>query len=67
MQKKFYSNDFVFCDKERMGKIEGGEERFNKKTPVSPPFARIYILCQYINLIIQISFIDENFIILTVK
>ena len=58
MPKKFYLNKFVFSDKERMGKIEGGEERFNKKTPVSPPFARIYILYQYINLIIQISTID---------
>ncbi|MDH7517682.1 MAG: hypothetical protein QHH19_05000 [Candidatus Thermoplasmatota archaeon] len=61
MLKKFYLNELIFSDdgdKERMGKIEGGEERFNKKTPVSPPFARIYIIYQYINLIIQISTID---------
>jgi len=42
-----------------MGEDEGGEERFNKKTPISPPFTNIYIVCEYINFIIQISFFSN--------
>jgi len=44
-----------------MGKIEGGEERFCKKSIISP-IRRTYIEDWYINLIIVLSTIDEQFL-----
>jgi len=52
------------CNEERMGKIEGGEERFLKKILIISPIHKIYIRKEYINLIIQFSFIVELLLIL---
>lgn len=41
-----------------MGKIEGGEERFLKKICRLPHSYKLYIRSEYINFIIEISFID---------
>ncbi len=38
---------------ERMGKIEGGEERFFKN--LTPPFLQKYIKGEYINFVIELK------------
>ena len=52
-QKKLIHYCLVNDDKERMGKIEGGEERFYKK--LIPPFLRRCIEEEYINFIIELK------------
>ena len=51
--KKLREYYLVSGYKERMGKIEGGEERFLKN--LTPPFLRKYIKEEYINLIIELK------------
>jgi hypothetical protein len=54
---------FNICNNERMGKIEGGEERFKKPSVISP-IPQLYIIYWYINFIIQLLNIDINQLIL---
>ncbi len=42
-----------------MGKMKVVRRDLTKKTPISPPFTNIYIVYEYINLIIQMSFFIE--------
>jgi hypothetical protein len=42
-----------------MGKMKVVRRDFIKKNLLSPPFFGLYIEKEYINLIIEISFIDE--------
>ena len=51
--KKLRQYYLVSGYKERMGKIEGGEERLFKN--LTPPFLRKYIKDEYINFIIELK------------
>ena len=44
-----------------MGKMKVVRRDFLKKNLLSPPFFEIYIIIEYINLIIQLSSIDDLF------